>query len=148
MSVKCKHSCGTTSGISSGPSDALVGAGVEEQSHKVPQGMWMLLPRAMLPGYLHLQHPQLSLWLSFGQGLCLIPSLPDSISPAQLQAPAATWQPRGRKPSPFSSGNHISPCYNEVLSVIRFQSEQADFLICSDFISLWECLLPLLWIYS
>lgn len=34
MSVKCKHSCGTTSGISSGPSDALVGAGVEEQSHK------------------------------------------------------------------------------------------------------------------
>lgn len=52
------------------PSHTLVGAWGEEQHHKDPQGAfldgpapatWMLLPRAMLPGYLHMQHPQLPL---------------------------------------------------------------------------------------
>lgn len=71
-----------------------------------------------------------------------LPSLPDTISAAQHQPPAAACQPRGRKPSPFLSGNYISPCYNEILSVIKFQSEQADFLICRDFISLWNVCLP------
>lgn len=73
-----------------------------------------------------------------------LPSLPEAVPPARHRALAAACQLRGRKTSPFSSGNYNSPCYNKILSVIKFQSEQAHFLICRDFISLWECLLSLL----
>lgn len=73
-----------------------------------------------------------------------LPPLLIAVSPPQHRALAAACRLRGRKSSPFSSGNYNSSCYNKILSVIKFQSEQPHFLICRDFISLWECLLSLL----
>lgn len=131
---------------------------MEEQHHENPQGAFPGGPAALgnvdAPSWsnasrvlTHAESTAASLtnlpWFSAGIVFVTgrttavgLPSLPDTISPA------AACQPRGRKSSPFLSGNYSSPCYNEILSVIKFQSEQADFLICRDFISLWECPLP------
>lgn len=134
---------------------------MEEQHLENPQGVildhwgtWMLLPGAMLPGvFTHAAATaasltnlaQFSAGIVFVTGGTIAVGLP---TPLDTISPAAACQPRGTKPSPFLSGNYISSHYNEILSVIKFQSEQADFLICRDFISLWECPLPRLRIYS
>lgn len=88
---------------------------------------------------------QFSAGIVFVTGGTIAVGLP---TPLDTISSAAACQPRGTKPSLFLSGNYISPRYNEILPVIKFQSEQADFLICRDFISLWECPLPRLRIYS
>lgn len=148
MSLKCNYSCGTTPRAFP-VAQVMLGWKTHKEHSLWPQSTGecacSFLEQCFQGTSTHSTHSCLSgsvlAGIVFGTGrktaVCL-PSLPDSISPA------ATCQPRGRKPSPFLSGNHISPCYNEILSVIQFQSEQADFLICRDFISLWECLLPLL----